>query len=189
MISGYYSTESKELEKLKALVGARVALDIPPVLSERLAWDLPKSDMYHLASLLAGGAMCLSANSTLSLDACMLDRSVINISFDGSDELPYERSARRGLDYIHMAKLLGFGGIKIAMSFDDLQRHINAYLMDPSLDHEGRMVSAAMECGTPDGRAAERVVKTLLNLGSRSEERCFQDSSNSALDAPDEANV
>jgi hypothetical protein len=188
-ISGFFAQDARELDRLKTLVGPRVAVDYPPVLSEQLAWDLPKSDMYRLASLLAGCAMCLNANSTLSLDACMLDRPVINISFDGRDELPYERSARRGLDYIHMAKLLAFGGIRIAMSFDDLQRHINAYLNDPSLDHERRMVSAAIECGTPDGRAAERVVKTLFNLASRSEERCFQDSSNTALGAPDEANV
>jgi hypothetical protein len=189
-ISGLYAQDAKQLDRLKALVGPRVSVDYPPVLSEQLAWDLPRTDMYRLASLLAGCAMCLSANSTLSLDACMLDRPVINIAFDGWEELPYERSARRGLNYIHMAKLLSFGGIQIASSFGDLQRNINAYLINPSMDQKGRIVSAARECGTRDGRAAERVAKTLLELASRSEERRFQDSSNPALSAPDlEAHV
>ena len=163
-ISGYYASSARDLEKLKTLIGPRVALDVPPVLSEQLAWDLPKSDMYHLASLLSGCAMCLNANSTLCLDACMLDRPVIDIAFDGWEDLPYERSARKGLDYIHMAKLLALGGIRIARSFKELEEHINSYLCDPSLDKQGRMLSVLKECGPPDGQATDRVVETLLTL-------------------------
>jgi CDP-glycerol glycerophosphotransferase (TagB/SpsB family) len=120
--------------------------------------------MYHLARLLAGCAMCINATSTLSLDACMLDRPVIFIAFDGSGALSYEKSARRGLDYIHIAKLVSLGGVRVARSFRDLESHINAYLCDPSLEHEGRMLSVAQECGPLDGQAAERVASTLLRL-------------------------
>src|SRR3990172_2604570 len=88
MISGFYSGSSAQLERLRALSGPRIAVDFPPVLSDQLAWDLPKVDMHRLASLLAGSAMCLNSNSTLSLDACMLDRPVINIAFDGWEDLP-----------------------------------------------------------------------------------------------------
>jgi len=53
--------------------------------------------------------MCLSAGSTLCLDACMLDRqSSISVSM-GTKILPYEKSARRGLQYIHITKLLAMG--------------------------------------------------------------------------------
>ena len=75
----------------------------------------------------------MSAGSTLSLEACILDRPVINIGFDGREELPYERSARRGLDYIHITKLLALGGVRVARSFDHLAAHINAYLKNPAL--------------------------------------------------------
>jgi CDP-glycerol glycerophosphotransferase (TagB/SpsB family) len=166
-ISGIYARTSRELERLRALIGSRVALDIPPVLSEKLAWDLPKDDMYRLASLLAECAMCINANSTLCLDACMLDRPVISIGFDGWKEFPYEQSARQGLDYFHIAKLLAFGGIRVARSFDDLKNHINTYLCEPSLEREGRLLSVAQECGPQDGRAAERVASTLLRLARR----------------------
>jgi hypothetical protein len=165
-VSGVYAQKPDELAKLRALVGPRVALDIPPVLSDRLAWDLPKSDMLRLASLLHGSAMCLNANSTLCLDACMLDRPVIDIAFDGWEELPYRRSARRGLDYVHMAKLLAMGGIRVAQSFDDLERHINAYLVNPALDHEGRALSVSRECGVRDGRASERIADVLAEVGT-----------------------
>ncbi|MGH8058378.1 MAG: hypothetical protein ACREOH_14265, partial [Candidatus Entotheonellia bacterium] len=146
--------------------GLRVVLDIPHVLSENLAWDLPKPDMYRLASLLAGCAICLNASSTLCLDACMLDRPVINIGFDGRESLPYERSARRSLDYTHMAKLLAFGGVRIARSFPELEQHINMYFKHPDWDRETRLLAAAQECGPRDGRAAERVAAALLRIAS-----------------------
>jgi CDP-glycerol glycerophosphotransferase (TagB/SpsB family) len=163
-ISGIYARDSEELEKLKSLIGPNVALDMPPVLSERLAWDLPKSDMYHLANLISGSAMCLNANSTLCLDACVLDKPVVNVAFDGFEELMYEKSARRGVDYIHMAKLLALGGIRVARNFDELEKHINVYFENPRLDHEGRMQSATQECGPQDGRASKRIVEVLRNL-------------------------
>jgi hypothetical protein len=165
MISGIYSMNTEESRRLNAMVGPNVALDMPRVLSERLAWDLPKDDMYRLASLLAGCAMCVNASSTLCLDACMLDCPVINIAFDGWEELPYERSARQSLDYFHMAKLLALGGIRIARSFNDLENYINAYLCDPQLDQNGRMLSADQECGVRDGQAVERAAATMLKLG------------------------
>jgi hypothetical protein len=166
MVSGYYS-DGKDLEILSSLTGPNVAVDVPPVLSEALAWDLPKRDMFHLASLLAGAAMCINASSTLCLDACMFDCPVINIGFDGRQDLSYEKSARRGLDYIHMTKLLSLGGVKLVRSFGELQNQINAYLEDTSLDRNGRSLTVAQECGLADGRAAERVAGTLLELARR----------------------
>jgi hypothetical protein len=167
-ISGVYARSSREIEELQSLTGPRVSLDMPPVLSQQLAWDLPKSDMYHLASLLFGSAMCLNASSTLCLDTCALDRPVINIGFDGSAKLPYARSARRGLDYTHMAKLLALGGVRVARSYEELKQHINAYLQNSGLDKEQRALAAALECGLQDGRAAERVSSTLYRLASSS---------------------
>jgi hypothetical protein len=163
-ISGVYASKHEQLRRLQSLASSRVAVDFPQVLSEKLAWDLPKSDMYRLASLLAGSAMCINASSTLCLDACMLDCPVINISFDGSEELPYEKSTRRGLDYIHMTKLLALNGVRIARSFDDLKKHINAYLGNPKLDCDQRLLTATQECGPRDGKAAERVAAVLYRL-------------------------
>jgi hypothetical protein len=94
----------------------------------------------------------------------MLDRPVINVAFDGSKELPYEKSARRGIDYIHMAKLLALRGIRTARSFSELEHHINAYMRDPALDRDCRLLSIAQECGPRDGNATERVAGTLLKL-------------------------
>jgi hypothetical protein len=162
--SGLYALDEGDLRRLRNLVGFRVALDTPPVLSERLESDAPKSDMYRLASLLAESAICLNISSTLCLDACMLDRPVVTIAFDGWKDLPYEDSSRQAVDYIHMAKLLALGGVRIAKSFNELGEHINAYLRDPHLDHDGRMRSVIQESGPKDGNATARVANTLLQL-------------------------
>ncbi|MGE3539058.1 MAG: hypothetical protein AB7N91_16700 [Candidatus Tectimicrobiota bacterium] len=163
-IRGFYAYDRTGLERLQALTGPQVALDMPPVLSDRLAWDLPKSDMYTLASLLAGSAMCLSVGSTLCLDACMVDCPVISVGFDGWEVLPYDQSARRGLDFIHIKKMLALGGVRVARSFGDLEAHINTYLREPHLERAERAQTVAQECGPRDGRAAQRVAATLASL-------------------------
>jgi hypothetical protein len=94
----------------------------------------------------------------------MADRPVINIGFDGWESLPYQGSARQSLDFTHMAKLLALGGIPVARSFADLEKHINAYLLDPDLDRTARSFAVAQECGSRDGRASERVAGALLHL-------------------------
>ena len=160
-IRGDYARDREEIARLQAIAGPLVALDMPPVLSDLLAWDLPKSDMYTLSSLLAGSAICISVGSTLCLDACMVDCPVISIGFDGDEELPYDQSARRGLDFTHIKKMLALGGVRVARSFADLEAHINAYLRTPSLDRDGRAHTAAQECGPQDGCAATRVATTL----------------------------
>jgi hypothetical protein len=94
----------------------------------------------------------------------MVDCPVISIGFDGSTELPYDQSARRGLDFTHIKKMLALGGVRVARSFADLEAHINAYLCAPHLDRDGRACTAAQECGPQDGGAAARVAATLGTL-------------------------
>ncbi len=163
-ISGYYARTSQEIERLKCLTGPRVALHVPEVLSEQLANDMPGIEMQRLASLLAGCAVCINAGSTLCLDACLVDRPAITIAFDGWERLSYMKSASCGPDYIHMRKLLSYGGVRIARCFDELEHHINTYLMNQGLDQEGRALSVSQECGVQDGRATERVAATLVKL-------------------------
>jgi hypothetical protein len=67
-----------------------------------------------------------------------------------------------------MRKLLSYGGIRAARSFDDLERHINAYLLNQGLDQEGRALSVSQECGEQDGLATARVAATLVRLSQTS---------------------
>jgi len=166
-VSGSYARQARELERLKCLAGPRVGIHMPRLSSERLYCDMPRSEMARIASLLAGSALCISAWSTLTLDASLVDRPVISVGFDGWEEMPYAKSSRAGSDYAHIAKILAFGGIRVARSFDQLEAHINAYLSNPGLDQTGRALAVAQECGPQDGQATERVATTLMKLSQR----------------------
>lgn len=163
-VSGSYARTKEELEKFWNLAGARVAIHMPSVLSSALSYEMPKGEMKRLASLLAGAAMCVNANSTLCLDSCLADTPVITLAFDGSANYPYEQSARAGIDYIHMAKLLKCGGVRIAKSFDDLEAHINRYLENRELDSSGRAKTVTEECGLQDGQASQRIANAIAGL-------------------------
>lgn len=166
-VSGYYARQARELERLMSLAGPRIGIHMPQLSSERLYCDMPRSEMPRIASLLAGSALCLNTWSTLCLDASLADRPVISISFDGWEQLPYAKSARAGPDYIHIGKLLAFGGLRVAKSFGELESHINAYLSNPGLEQTGRALAVAQECGPQDGKAAERVGTVLMKLSQR----------------------
>ena len=86
------------------------------------------------------------------------------MGFDGAEELAYDVSARRGLDFTHIKKMLALGGVRVARSFADLEAHIHTYLRQPHLDRAERAYTAAQECGLQDGRAAARVAATLGSL-------------------------
>ena len=93
-----------------------------------------------------------------------MDRPVITVGFDGLEELPYDLSARRGLDFTHIKKMLALGGVRVAQSFVDLEAHINDYLCEPHLERDERIYTAVQECGAQDGCAAERVAVTIASL-------------------------
>lgn len=48
-----------------------------------------------------------------------------------------------------------------------MRKLFKAYMRDPSLDREGRVLSATVESGLRDGRAAERVVIVFVVVGSQ----------------------
>lgn len=152
------------LPRLDALVNDRVAVDYPRLRKSKLAWSMDEGDLPHLAGLLAGCAVCLNSGSTLSIDAIMHDRPVVITGFDAQHQLPWWKSARRALEYLHIAKFVALGGVRVAHSLADLERCIQQYLADPSLDSAGREHARTEQCGVCDGRASGRIADTLHQL-------------------------
>ena len=152
------------LPRLEALRGERVAVDIPRLQKSQLLWNMKRDDLPRLSSLLSGCAVCLNSGSTFSIDGLLHDRPVIMTAFDADDELPWHLSARRVIEYPHLAKLIGFGGVKVVQSFASLDLALRRYLADPSADAEGRARTRAQECGPCDGRAASRVADAFVQM-------------------------
>ena len=77
-------TTSRPIEPFLALRSENVHVEIPPVQSESLNWDLPKSDAEHLLRLLTTADLVVTTSSTLSIDAACVDTPIANVFFDGT---------------------------------------------------------------------------------------------------------
>jgi hypothetical protein len=161
-VQGYLSDKSW-LPRLQALVGQPgIGVAFPQMAKSKMAWSLETDDMVELSALLSGAAVVLNSGSTISIDALMHDRPVVLTSFDGAMNETYWRSARRLINYPHLAKLIDMGGITVTRSYAELGQALRQYLAVPGLLADEREQSARAECLARDGAATSRVVQALL---------------------------
>ena len=152
------------LPRLRSLVGPRVGVDWPSLYPSELLWSMEPHDLTRLASLIAGASVTLNSGSTLAIDAMVQDRPVILTGFDADRDLPWWRSARRVLEYVHLAKLISLGGVRVADSYETLTHQVAAYLDNPGLDADGRALSRERELHRCDGQASMRAADVLLRM-------------------------
>ncbi|MEO0727327.1 MAG: hypothetical protein AAFZ63_22460 [Bacteroidota bacterium] len=150
--------------RLQNLVGDRVAVDWPRLLSSGLRWSLQQEDMHHLAALLAGCSICLNSGSTISIEAQLLNKPVVLTSFDAGYQLPYWKSARRLVDYTHLNKLVELGGISVVKDQKQLHLRIDQYLNDSNWKQAERQAASYQQCYQQDGKATARVKATVLQI-------------------------
>jgi hypothetical protein len=156
-----YMADPTWLPRLNALIGARVAVAYPSLGRDGLAWNMDEEDLPRLTNLLAGCSICLNSGSTLTIDAIVQDKPVILTMFDAARQLPWWQSTVRLVSYPHIEKMLAFGGVRVASSFDAMAEAIFAYLDDPQLDAAGRAAIRRSECGPCDGQASHRIAAAL----------------------------
>jgi hypothetical protein len=161
---GTQHTENVERYQAIAETYPHVHLDVPKVKSRALMWDLAQDDMHHLAELMRHSDVTVNAGSTLTIDSAIMDTPIVNVGFDGDREVPYAQSVVRIYDFTHYANIVRTGGVRIARSADELIKHINAYLEDPSLDREARARIVSEQCFRIDGHSGQRVGRLLLEM-------------------------
>ncbi len=163
------------LPRLDALASSRVAIDYPILQKSGLAWDMSEGDLPKLTNLLAGCAVSLNSGSTLIIDSILHDTPVILPMFDAGHQLPWWQGSERSLQYIHLAKLVELGGVRVVRTFEALEQAIQAYLDDPTLDREGREKTRCQEIGYADGMASERVADALAHYLKDSQRKHLAD--------------
>ncbi|OGQ81407.1 MAG: hypothetical protein A2289_05805 [Deltaproteobacteria bacterium RIFOXYA12_FULL_58_15] len=166
IVKGVYA---RSLEPYLQLGGPDVHVEVPPVQSGQLAWDLPKADSQHLASLLAAADIVATPCSTLVIDAACVGTPSINVFFDGPNSVAQEWSARRFEVYTHYAKLIATGGIHNAYSLDDFIRLANRSLNGEISHTEGLRAIVEQQLNRLDGNAGARTADMLLKLARQSE--------------------
>lgn len=153
----------RELED--RLSDSRVIFDRPHVKFESIKMtELSAEDDVHLADTLFYSSLVVAGPSTMCIDSAVFDKPIVLYSFDGLENKPYFKSIRRYYDYDHFKPVISSGGVKLALSKEDLIEAIKLYLDNPNLDKENRKKLVKLECFKIDGKSTQRLTEVILKM-------------------------
>lgn len=124
--------------------------------------DIRVEDLRHLAATLRYSSVVVNVASTITLEAAACETPAVCVAFAVMPDRPYHQSPVKYFDFTHYKKLQACNGVRLARSMDDLVAAINAYLIDRSLDREGRERIITTMYSRLDGHAGERVGRYIL---------------------------
>jgi hypothetical protein len=162
-----------EIEAYRECAGApHVIIEKPfrdsVTVADGLAIDVMPEHQRHLSDTLCHADVVVNVASTITIEACIFDTPVVNICFDGPEDTPYVRSARRYYSFTHYVKVTSRNAVRVAQSPAEMVAWVRRYLEDPALDAEGRRQVVLEQCQFTDGRSASRVVACVLDELGRS---------------------
>lgn len=125
-------------------------------------WDMDFEELRHLTDTLHHMSVMICYASSISVDAAVLDKPVINLNFEIKPQQLLS-SPTKFYQMTHYKKALDSGGIRLVNSKKELVESVRRYLNDPSLDAEGRKKLAGEQCQFLDGKSGERIGKFILS--------------------------
>lgn len=127
------------------------------------SWEFKEKDILHLANSIAHCDVLVTTASSMTVEACVFDKPVINVGFDGYKKQKPPLSVSRFYKTHHYKPILESGGVKFIYSKEDLADAINSYLDNPFLDGEGRKIVRDMHCVWLDGNSGKRIADYILD--------------------------
>jgi hypothetical protein len=152
-------TDEAEIKKRPWLI-----YDLPGVRfsSKRgVDWDMSFEDIKGLTDTLANADLFVCYASSMSIDAAVFDKPVINIDFEVKEKELMSKSPTYFYRMTHYQNAVKTGGIAYPKSKEEFLKKINDYLRSPSLDKAGRKRLVEEQCWQIDGRAGERIANFL----------------------------
>lgn len=117
-----------------------------------------REDVELLRNSLKFSDIVINTVSTLSVDAAVYDKPVINVRFDADPATPPKHSVMVMLpNHDHYRAIEASGGVRLVGSMDEMISAINAYLENPKLDAEGRERLRREQIVFMDGKAGNRI--------------------------------
>ncbi len=126
-------------------------------------WDMSEKDMRRLSDTLYYSAVFICYTSSLSVDAAVFDKPIININFELQKIKKLSQSPIQYYQMTHYKNAVNSGGIKVVNNKEELLQWLNLYLDNPKLNADERQRLVDQQCGSIDGRAGERVGNFILN--------------------------
>src|SRR3989344_3960782 len=148
----------KKSENLTITVPCEVHFDGRGRLSTTEDFEWRKEDVDLLMNSLRWSDVVINTVSTLSVDASVYDKPVINVRFDAEPSCPPMHSVMVMLpNHDHYKAIEASGGVTVVGSMDEMISAINAYLKNPKLDAEGRERLRQEQIVFMDGKAGHRI--------------------------------
>ncbi|MCX8502800.1 MAG: hypothetical protein ORN52_02305 [Beijerinckiaceae bacterium] len=104
--------------------------------------------------------------STIGLEACALNKPVVQIGFNGDVMFSIKKALHPSvnINQVHNVAQRNFSASKVAFSDIELLRYANEYLDNPELNSDNRLSYAKFECGYLDGLATNRLFSVINSL-------------------------
>jgi len=125
-------------------------------------WDMNFTELSHLSDTLYYMDLIVCYASSISVDAVMLNKPVINIDFEVRENEFMAKSPTHYYKKAHYQHALKTGGIKLVQNEGEMIDWINKYLKNAELDKANRLQLAKEQCGILDGKSGERITRYML---------------------------
>ena len=133
--------------------------------SERgVDWDMSLNDLQSLADDLYHSSLVVCFPSTISIDASILGKPVININFGEIKSNYFYRTTKSFYKMSHYKNILRYGGIRLVENEHEFAEKINDYLENPQKDSIGRNKIIKEQVYELDGNAGKRIADFVYGL-------------------------
>ncbi len=147
----------KDFEKYPAVRVERGGHEVAKNLGSRI--ELDESDLVNLKDTLRHSDVVVNYASTITLEAFVFDKAVVNIGFP-----EYYMNAYA---FTHYKPVVELKPMRIVKSMAELIGEIDSYLHDPSRDKAERVRAVEEFIGFHDGKSYDRVVQFLEEIVNR----------------------
>lgn len=126
------------------------------------AWYPTVDEVVHFMNCLYHADIVINTYSSISIEAGVFLKPIININFDGYAEKPYGRSVRRFQELSHFIHVNKTRGIIPVNNREELIHTINLFLKNPGMNRVNTEAMRERMCYKTDGKASERIAHHIL---------------------------
>ncbi len=127
-------------------------------------WDMNEADLSHLYATLNHMSILVCYASSISVDAAVFDKPVININYEIKENNIMLKSPTQHYNSEHYGNALKTGAIDLVNSEKELIETINKYLTNSSIKSTERKKLVDEQCTFTDGQSGARIANFILNL-------------------------
>jgi hypothetical protein len=160
---GFYEHGYSELDELRRRF-PRVVVQTPHRHWNRVPFQSAESVVEWVNSVRHADVV-VNLASTMTVDAAVVDRPVVNLDFDpqpGSPNQLYVKEINHRWN--HFSPVAESGGVWLVNNMDELTTAVTVYLKTPELHREQRKWIVKHVCGQADGHSGKRMAEAVAQV-------------------------